>query len=742
MKHSLLGGLLTLALALFVYPVFAEEHESAMVLEEIVVTARKREENIQDTALSVSALSRADIADRFPSDIRDLAADSPNLLIDDLQQGPGSPTAIFIRGIGVSDVEKNFDPTTGVYLDGVFVGANSGAMLKTIDLDSVEILRGPQGTLFGRNTVAGVIHLTRSKPTGEQGGKVRVGFGDYDTTTVEGIFNFSLSDNAAGKVSITRRDQSEGFLTNLVDNEDLGRSDYSQATLNLLFNPQEDLEIEFTHTVEEQDQDAHTALNLGGATTWWCAAYGQCSPGLGIPQSGDRHKVYNDEANRRNASFDTDTSIIELRWDMSDSMKFDYIFGYKETDEEVYQDWDGTPLPLYHTSRPASYEQTSHEFRITSDLDGPVNYVAGLYKWDSEYRIDLVSFIGFYDLFGAVPRTDPLIVVPIYATTQQETDSTAVFFEADVALNDEWTLTVGGRSIDEEKRSKACDGTYPACPNLNTDASADWTKFTPKVAIKYSANPNVMVYALHSKGYRSGGFNGRWGSLNSATVPYDPETVTNTEIGIKTTLLENRVHFNVTVFSMDYEDKQIDVDVVDPTAALGRSTVAKNVAEATFEGVEIELHALVTENLSIDANLGTLDAEFGEFFADFTGSGVDADYTYLEPLRSPDLTWTLGGTYNIPVTRGEFYVRASAHSIGKHHVSQLNTPTTYNDKDQTLVDVSFNRRINDTKISVFGRNLTDEDGFTVGYDVFAGAAWSYAMARAPKTWGIEITHEF
>ncbi|SVC88746.1 uncharacterized protein METZ01_LOCUS341600, partial [marine metagenome] len=217
MKNSLLGAFLTFTLALFVYPVFAEDDESANVLEEIVVTARKREENIQDTALSVSALSGADIADRFPSDIRDLAADSPNLLIDDLQQGPGSPTAIFIRGIGVSDVEKNFDPTTGVYLDGVFIGANSGAMLKTIDLERVEILRGPQGTLFGRNTVAGVIHLTRSKPTGEQGGKVRVGFGDYDTTTVEGIFNFSLSDNAAGKVSITRRDQSEGFLTNLVD---------------------------------------------------------------------------------------------------------------------------------------------------------------------------------------------------------------------------------------------------------------------------------------------------------------------------------------------------------------------------------------------------------------------------------------------------------------------------------------------------------------------------------------------
>jgi len=190
---------------------FAQDSNNSVLvseLDEIVVTARKREENIQDTALSVSALTARDINNRAPNDIRDLAADSPNLIIDDLQQGPGSPTAIFIRGIGVSDVEKNFDPTTGVVLDGVFVGANSGAMLKTIDLESVEILRGPQGTLFGRNTVAGVINLTRTRPTGETGGKIRVGYGDYDTSVVDGLFNFGTPEMAF-KVSGTHREQKE-----------------------------------------------------------------------------------------------------------------------------------------------------------------------------------------------------------------------------------------------------------------------------------------------------------------------------------------------------------------------------------------------------------------------------------------------------------------------------------------------------------------------------------------------------
>ena len=720
----------------------AQTAEVSEGIEEIVVTARKKEENIQETALSVSALSARDIENRVPTDIRDLAADSPNLIIDDLQQGPGSPTAIFIRGVGVSDVEKNFDPTTGVVLDGVFIGANSGAMLKTIDLESIEILRGPQGTLFGRNTVAGVINLTRTKPTGEMGGKIRVGYGDYDTSVIDGIFNFGTPD-AAFKITGTHREQKEGYLTNVVDGKDLGREEYTQITLNSLFQVSENLEVELTLTDEQQDQDAHTALNLGGATTWWCAVYGQCSPGLGIPQSGNRYSVYNNEPKRRDASFESFTGIIEVRWDISDNHKLDYILGRKTTDEVVDQDWDGTPLTLYHTDRNAEYEQTSHEIRLTSDLDGPLNYVVGVYKWDSEYTIPMESRIGFFDLFGAVPTQDPLIVVPIYNYTHQETDSIAAFFEADYDINDQITLTVGGRYIDEEKSSNACQGAgpYPDCAAINTYAEKNWTKFTPKVAVSYQANEDVLYYLSYSQGYRSGGFNGRWGNEFSAVRPYKPETVTNIELGLKSTLMDNRLRVNVAVFDMEYDDKQLDVDIPDTLAAIGRATVTDNVAEASFKGIELELYAIITQNFSIDLNVGYLDASYDEFFADFNGSGTPADYTYLEPLRAPDLTWTLGLTYEWEAGPGLAYIRASAHHIGEHHTSQLNSLTTFN-KEQTLIDLSMNYEINNTVFAFFAKNLTEEDGFTVGYDVFAGAAWSYAMARKPRTWGVSVTQSF
>ena len=711
-------------------------------LDEIVVTARKREENIQDTALSVSALSARDINNRVPNDIRDLAADSHNLIFDDLQQGPRSPTAIFIRGIGVSDVEKNFDPTTGVVLDGVFIGANSGAMLKTIDLESVEILRGPQGTLFGRNTVAGVINLTRTRPTGEAGGKIRVGYGDYDTSVIDGLLNFGTPDFAF-KISGTHREQKEGYLTNLVTGEDLGREEYTQITINSLLKISENLEVEITLTDEQQDQDAHTSLNLGGATTWWCAVYGQCSPGIGVPQSGDRYKVYNNEPNARNASFESFTGILEVRWDLSDNYRLDYILGRKTTDEEVDQDWDGTPLTLYHTTRDAEYEQLSHELRLTSDLDGSFNYVVGLYKWDSEYTIPMESRIGFFDLFGAVPTQDPLIVVPLYNYRHQETDSMAVFFEGDYDINDQFTLTIGGRYIDEEKSSNACQGPgpYPDCSQINTYADKTWTKFTPKVALSYQSNENMLYYISYSQGYRSGGFNGRWGNQFSAVRPYRPETVTNIELGLKSQLLDNRLRFNMAIFDMDYEDKQLDVDIPDTLAAIGRATVTDNVAEATFRGVEIELYAIINQNFSVDLNMGYLDASYDEFFADFTGSGTEADFTYLEPLRAPELTWTLGLTYEWQAGAGIAYVRASAHFIGEHHTSQLNSQTVFNN-DQTLVDLSMNYEIDNTTFAFFAKNITEEDGFTVGYDVFAGAAWTYGMARKPRVWGFNITQSF
>ena len=189
--------------------------QEGLMLEEVVVSARKRTEDLQDVGLSVSALTETEINRTFARDIRDLAFISPNLIFDDTSQGPGGNAALYIRGVGVADVEKNFDPAVGVEIDGLFIGANSGAILRSIDLASVEVLRGPQGTLFGRNTVGGTIRVERTRPTGELGGKVRVGYGDYDNYWYDGILNFGVTDNLAVKLSAARNNLRDGYYENV-----------------------------------------------------------------------------------------------------------------------------------------------------------------------------------------------------------------------------------------------------------------------------------------------------------------------------------------------------------------------------------------------------------------------------------------------------------------------------------------------------------------------------------------------
>lgn len=180
--------------------------QESIALEEITVTARKRSENLQNVGLSVTALSQTEVDRTFARDIKDLAFISPNLIIDDTSQGPGGNAALYIRGVGVADVEKNFEPAVGVTIDGLFIGANSGAILRSIDLASVEVLRGPQGTLFGRNTVGGMINVERTKPTGELGGKFRAGYGDYNTIWADGVFNFGVTDKLAVKLTAAKHD--------------------------------------------------------------------------------------------------------------------------------------------------------------------------------------------------------------------------------------------------------------------------------------------------------------------------------------------------------------------------------------------------------------------------------------------------------------------------------------------------------------------------------------------------------
>ena len=319
---------------------------------------------------------------------------------------------------------------------------------------------------------------------------------------------------------------------------------------------------------------------------------------------------------------------LETRWNINKAYRVDYLYGHWESDEEIVSNWDGTPEFLYGTNRPANYQQDSHELRLTYDASGKLSFVSGLYYWDSNYDIPLSSWVGF-----PVPGT----ILDIYQYTEQTTESYAVFLEGDYAVTDALTLTLGGRYTEDEKESKQFGNINTITAPFTDHPDENWDEFTPRVGARYAINDDVMVFATYSKGYRSGGFNGRVNSLEEARQPYDTETVDNYELGVKSEWWDNRVRVNANLFYMEYDDKQESAFV----AAVG--FVQTNAGKAESDGAEVEVQYVLRENWSVYGSVGYADAQYDEYIVDeFT------DYSGNDLTRAPEWTANVGTQVGLP----------------------------------------------------------------------------------------------
>jgi len=724
--------------------VAAENSADTGGLEEITVTARKRSENLQDVGVSISALGSEELSRRSDVDLQTFANVAPNVIINDLQQGPGSPAAISVRGVGTTDVEKNFDPTVGVVVDGVFIGVNSGAMIKAIDLQGMEILRGPQGTLFGRNSIGGVINVTRGRPeTDAMSGGVRAGAGNHGDLQIDGYINVPVSDKFAFKLGAAKRDN-DGWFFNRTLNKDVGQVEFLQISPSFTFKPTDSLEISYRFDHTEQDQDANTVVNMAQPNQAWCAFYLQCADSVQAPDGGDRYSVLQNGEGAYQTYFDSDLHIANIGWDIREGDRLEYVFGKFSTDEKVFQDWDGTALTLYHTDRPAVWDQVSHELRWVHSGDR-LDYTVGIYAWESDYRIDLRSYIGFGDLLFGLPMGT---VLTVDQTVVQNTDSKAAFFEADYRLTDAMTLTVGGRYTKDEKDSGVIDAGMPdlaTLGNLANPFKKSWSEFTPKVNLRYRLNEDAMVYGLYSKGYRSGGFNGRPGTYEAASIAYDPEFVDNFELGWKTEWMNGRVRLNGSVFLMKYDDKQ-EEQSVPTTVGTGQQTLVTNAAKAEIKGLELDMLAKISNNFTLAANVGVLDSKFKELVDTDPATPIgQRDLSYLKLRRAPELTATVSPNYTWDLGNGSMWIQADLRYVDDQELTFLNSPQS-RVKAHEVLDASIGYRLNNTTFTLWGMNLTDDDSWTQAYDVgtsvtFPGL-WTYAAARAPRSFGVRVMHNF
>ena len=751
-------------------------------LDEVVVTAQKREESKQDIAVAVSALDARAIEKTFARDLQDIESMSPNLIIDPIFAV--NTAAISIRGMQLNDGEKSFDPAVAVYLDGVYLATTTGALLHMWDAESIEVLRGPQGTLFGRNTIGGLVQLRRARPTGELGGKFAVTAGSDDLLDVKAAINFPsmFDDTLATKLSVIKKDGG-GYHRNVVTGSDSdGDADFLSITASASWTPNDAVSLDFVYERIDDDTPSMPITSLAVPGDLFC---GPIPTGCG---EGPDNVSYHREtrvALEQNAFLDTDAVTLNGRLDLNDAHSLEAVFGWRNSDEFARTKWDSVTPDLFWTRRPQDLEQTSLELRWHAEFES-VRSVLGAYVWNSDYslRQDVISpaFFGNAD-FLQHPAFD------------QETETQALFGQIDWDISDTLTLTVGGRYLEETKNACGAQsfsflGTVVADPpatafgdaslGLCADASftrltsfvdpatgstvdvqgeTTWSRFTPKLGLTYRFD-NGILFATYSEGFRSGGYNGR-GTTPDTFGPYDPEEVQSIEFGFKTDWLDNRLRFNATAFFTDYKDKQ--EDVVFPAPGGTTVTLVQNAATATINGLELELNAIPTDGLTLGANVGFLDAGFDEWTVPGL-NGLPVDKSGFELRRAPEFTLGLNALYERELANGHFLVFTGNYSWRDDYYVNANTITTHNEligrpvglnEAYGLLDASINYETDWIRVSLFGKNLTDEDFFLHVLDVgtnFNGGPngqplpvsglWTYGTINNGTTWGLEVQFDF
>jgi len=667
-----------------------------VLFEEVVVTARKRgEENVQDVPLSVTAYGADQIDALKVRDIESLSFTMPNVALDDI--GTVAGVANFsIRGVGINSSIISIDPTVGVFIDGIYLGVNSGVVHDVFDLEAIEVLRGPQGILFGRNVTGGAVVLRTKKPTDELESSLRVavesGFRDTGINTyLSGSVSGPLSDSWSGKLALYRNDN-DGWHENLFDGSDHGASETSLIRPALRYAPNDSTEILLRYEHGQLDGDGPASQNHAN--------------GLGIPGA-----VVNFDRDEFDFSID-EPGFIDAEWDQATiEANFDVswgggtvtnIFGWRQYEADTLSDIDSTPAFLFHAPSQFEQEQFSNELRYAGGF-GRVDLTMGLFYFEQDIELTEIRNL----LGGALNQ---------FGGGIQDQQTLGLFVSADTQLNDRWILTTGGRYTREEKDVQISS----LIRNINTPCTIqardcffdfvdgnDWSNFSPKIGLQYDYSENLRYYGHWTRGFRSGGYNFRNTSgdlVNNGPGPFDEEQVDSFEIGLKSEPAGGRARFNAAVFFTQIDDQQREINQSDPVS--GVVQVIKNTADTEIFGIELDGQFSITDNLVFQGSIGYLDAEYDRVLFDISGDGVidDRDLA-LELPRAAPLTYNLGLLYDFPLDGLSGRVSFSHRDDSAYTDNNIGT---LNEVD--MVDAGFTWQLRDglTVLSLYGKNLTDE----------------------------------
>lgn len=686
---GIVAGLVSLSL-----PAGAQETQpgsSRAVLEEIIVTARKREESLQDAPVSVTAFTSEMITRAGITDINDVALRTPGLSYGNFGDEKLSPTSL--RGVIGSSGSAGADPAVGFYLDEVFLGQGVGATIDLFDLERIEVLRGPQGTLFGRNTIAGLIHYRTARPGEELEGYVDAEFGNFGYRRFGGAVSGPIGGSSVlGRLSFVSN-QRDGTSDNLVLDRDVNSQDSWSTRGQLLFQLGDATEWRLSGDYREVDQDSlvFETLNYNDA-----AAFTQVLDAFGLPRNADPfdRDVYADDVTYERSEawgvashFSTSVGPVDIV----------NITAYRDHDYENRTDTDRSALRWAYDGDPEEVSRFSNELRFSA-ADGDLDWIGGIYYYEQDTANRSFIELG-PDLLGVlgVPGVDTVLAG---SDAAMDTTSIAGFGSLTWNLSERLAATFGGRYTWEEKSIdySQSDPFGLLGGDFAIQAEDDWSEFTPSIDLEFDYSDRVMFYGTVSGGFKSGGFNDALGDANG--ISFDPETLWNYEAGVKSTLFEGRVQANVAVFYMDWEDIQVSGDnpntpVFDP--------IIINAGAAHSTGLEFELLSQPTDNLTLGFNFALLQAEYDE--------GSLPDGTPLADIpRAPDYTANLNAEYRASLGPGiDWFIGGEVLARGESFLTVDNQEDGRVDA-YALVNLQLGLEAPDGRwrLTVWGRNIGDE----------------------------------
>ena len=736
---------------------YAANGDGARVLEEIVVTARKREESLMETPISISAFNGETLADMNLTSIDQIATQTPGLVFHDSANLSGSAKAssVYIRGIGQSDYTLAVEPGVGIYIDDVYLPHSVGNVANVVDVERIEVLRGPQGTLFGRNTVGGAIRVVTKKPHDEFEGDIEFTTGSYDRIDVKGHVNIPLSDTFFVRLSGLSQNR-DGFVDRPLMPQDSGDKDSTDlvAQARWLASDSFTADLQVGISYDDSEGAAQVLLNAdptrGQHSRWATNTAPHVDPNrlrglllgpelIGFGMGRGCCISYTDTDIPQ--KFDSYSVDLTLTWDINEMLSIKSISSFRTVDTDFGRDSDNAPFAQeVELLLSFEYDVWSQEIQLSGKaIDERLDWLLGFYYFNEDgVEDDLVQF-GTFDLLSG---------------GFFDTEDYAVFAQGTFDVTDKLSLTAGFRYTDEEKTA-AWDGvrhqaviagfTNPTTPFKNPlnppfptvpigsfkDGLTEWV---PYANISYQWNDEFMTYFTYSEGFKGGGVQVRNGPL--PVVPtFGPEFVESYEAGLKWAGLEGRMNVSIAGFFMDYTDLQIAATILAGGVANSRVT---NAGDAEMTGFEFEAQIQPAENMHLVFGASYLDAEYESLIP---GSSVTLDD---ELPFAPEWQVNASASYDIPTAYGVFSPRIDVGYMDEAFNEYSNSELTKRDS-YTMLNLSLGYTDNSGNWSgaLFVQNALDEQVVIAGFDGFpAGSGYADGAVSRPIEWGIRVRRSF